>query len=111
MKVKFIIILVALLTVSFIKKEIKEVVIKTSTECNLCKERLEEKLNYTKGIQFVNLDVPTKMLTVKYNEEKITLEKIKSLISETGYDADEIKANPISQKKLPKCCQPNGMTH
>ncbi|MBI1835897.1 MAG: heavy-metal-associated domain-containing protein [Flavobacteriia bacterium] len=111
MKTKIIISLIALLTFSFIKKESKEVIIKTSSECNMCKERLEEKLNYTKGIQYVNLDVPTKMLTVKYKEEKITLEKIKTIISETGYDADDVKANPEAQQKLPKCCQPHGMSH
>jgi hypothetical protein len=34
---------------------------------------------------------------------------VKEAISAIGYDADEVKAVPAAQKKLPKCCQPNGM--
>lgn len=83
--------------------------IKTSAECGQCKERLEEALNYTKGIVFSELDVETKVLTIKYKKSKITLEEIKKAISEIGYDADEVKANPEKQKTLPMCCQPGGM--
>lgn len=109
MKVKLFVMLIALFSMSFVKEETKEVVIKTSSECGSCKVRIEEKLNYTKGILFVNLDVSTKFLTVKYKESKITLEKIKEIISNLGYDADDVKANQVSQKNLPACCQPNGM--
>ena len=44
-----------------------------------------------------------------YIEDKISIEKIRHIISETGYDADKVKANPESVQKLPKCCQPGGM--
>lgn len=109
MRVKLFVVLIALLSMSFVKQTVKEVVIKTSSECGMCKERIEEKLNYTKGITFVDLDVSTKLLTVKYKEEKISVDKIKEIISNLGYDADEVKANPESQKNLPACCQPHGM--
>jgi copper chaperone CopZ len=89
--------------------EIKEVVIKTSAECDMCKEVMEEKLNYTKGITYVNLEVSSKLLTVKYKEDKISLEKIREIISNLGYDADEIKANSEKQQSLPSCCRPDGM--
>lgn len=101
--------MLATFSFSFKKSEVKEVVIKTSSECGMCKERIEEKLNYTKGVTYVNLDISSKLLTVKYKEEKITLEKIREIISKIGYDADDVKANPESQKNLPVCCKPNGM--
>jgi copper chaperone CopZ len=84
--------------------------IQTNAECGQCKEKIEGKLNYTKGIIFAELDVPSKELTVKYKTNKITLEEIRVLVSEIGYDADEVKANPESQENLPKCCQPGGMS-
>lgn len=87
----------------------KEVVIQTSAECGSCKVRLEDKLNYTVGIRFAELDVPSKKLTVRYNSKKVKLEDIKRIISETGYDADEVKAIPASVEKLPTCCKPGGM--
>ena len=84
-------------------------VIRTSSECGTCKQIMEEKLNYVKGILFAELNVETKELTVKYNAKKITLEEIRQAISNLGYDADEVKANPEAIQKLPKCCQPGGM--
>lgn len=84
-------------------------VIKTNAECDMCKKRLEGDLNYRKGIVFAELDVASKDLTVKYNTSKITLDEIRTIISEIGYNADEVKANKKSQSELPACCQPGGM--
>lgn len=89
--------------------KIQTVVIKTSAECGQCKDRIENKLNYTKGISFADLNYETKELTVKFKTEKITLDEIRKIVSELGYDADDVKANPTAQKALPACCQPNGM--
>lgn len=86
-----------------------EVVIMTSAECGTCKHTLEGKLNYIKGIRYVELDVATKQLTVGYSPKKISVEKIRTIISETGYDADDVPANPTSQQALPTCCKPGGM--
>lgn len=91
------------------KTTVETVVIQTSAECGDCKDRIEEMLNYTKGIKFSELDLETKKVTVKYSTKKITSQQIKSKLSELGYDADEIKANPSSVRKLPACCQPGGM--
>lgn len=87
----------------------QEAVIKTSAECSSCKERVEGKLNYVSGIRFAELDYETQLLTVKFNPKKITLDEIRKILSELGYDADEVKANPEAVKELPVCCQPGGM--
>ncbi len=87
----------------------KDVEIKTSAECGDCKVRIEDKLNYTKGVRFAELDVPTKVVTVRYNEKKISLEEVKEAIAEVGYDADEVKAKTDAVKALPACCRPGGM--
>jgi len=81
--------------------------IQTSAECDDCKARIEDKLNYTKGVSFAELDVPSKVCTVKYNTEKISKEEILLLISNLGYDADSIKANPTAYEALPSCCKAN----
>lgn len=83
--------------------------IKTSAECHTCEEIMESKLNYVKGISYADLDVKTKVLEIKYNPKKITLEQIKAEISHLGYDADEVAAQPDKRNSLPKCCQPGGM--
>ena len=105
------IICIAFLAFSF-KQDAKTqlVTIKTSAECGECKDRIESKLNYTKGIVFSELDFKTQVLTVKFKPTKITLDQIKQIVSDLGYDADELKANVDAQKALPMCCQPKGMS-
>jgi len=96
---------------AFGQKKVEEVIIHTSAECGSCKERLEGKLNYTRGIKFAELDVPSKDFTVKFQSEKISLMEIKKIVSELGYDADDVKANQDSYSALPECCKVGGMEH
>jgi copper chaperone CopZ len=91
------------------EQKFQTVVIQTSAECGDCKDRIEEALNYTKGVVFAELDLATKKVTVKFLTKKISLQKVKEAIAAIGYDADEVKAVPEAQRNLPKCCQPNGM--
>ncbi len=90
------------------EQKFQTVVIMTSSECGDCKERIEGALNYTKGVVFAELDVATKQVTVKFSTKKITLQQVKEAIAAIGYDADDVKAVPAAQKKLPTCCQPSG---
>lgn len=92
-------------------KKVQEHVIKTSAECNSCKERLEGVFNYTKGVKFADLDVPSKELTISFKTKHINIDEIKKIISDLGYDADDVKANASSYKALPECCKIEGMKH
>lgn len=87
------------------------VFLQTNAQCGECKERLEGVLNFTKGIVYADLHLEDKKLEVRYHSKRISLEEIKKLISEIGYDADEVKAVKTAQDKLPTCCQPGGHDH
>ena len=84
--------------------------IKTSTECNMCKERVEKEMAYTKGVVSSSLNVEKAILTVIYKANKTTPENIRVAISNLGYDADSIKADKTAHDKLPYCCQKGGMS-
>lgn len=89
-------------------KEIKVLEIKTSSQCEDCKKRIEKNMAYEKGVKFVELDVETKVLTLKYREDKTTPEQLRKTVSKIGYDADDVEADPVAYSKLPKCCQKGG---
>jgi len=91
------------------KSKLETAVIQTSAECGQCKERIEDGLNYTKGVKFAELDLETKKVTVKFSPKKISLVQVKEKINSIGYDADDLKAKDEIVKKLPLCCQPGGM--
>ena len=93
---------------TFGQKKIEEAVIQTSAQCGDCKERIEGKLNYTKGVVFAELDLESKKVTVRYKTKSISLQEIKQAIASVGYSADDVKAREEDVLKLPKCCQPGG---
>lgn len=80
-------------------------VLNTSAQCDMCKARIEGRLNDAKGVRMATLDIRSKKLTVKYNPEKTTADEIRKAVTEIGYDADDSKANAEAHKNLPACCQ------
>ncbi|GAB3335477.1 hypothetical protein GCM10027299_44500 [Larkinella ripae] len=86
----------------------KEVKIKTSAVCSMCKERIQRNLAFEKGVKESNLDLNDKVVTVRYNPKKTDIDKIKANISKTGYDADEVTADEKGYAKLPSCCKKGG---
>ena len=89
-------------------KKTATITIKTSAQCEECKQRIEKAMAYEKGIVSSNLDVETQVLTVKYKIVKTTPEKIKIAVTKTGYDTDDLKADKAAHDNLPTCCQKDG---
>lgn len=89
-------------------KKKETITIKTSAQCDMCKERIEKALAYTKGVKKSNLEVESKMITVVYNPAKTSPEKLRKAISKAGYDADSIPADTIAYENLPGCCKKGG---
>jgi mercuric ion binding protein len=91
--------------VSAQSNKLQEVKIKTSSQCNDCKERIEEALAFEKGVKKSELDVKTQVVTVSYKKGKTSPEKIRKAISKVGYDADNVAADTKAYSKLPACCK------
>ncbi|MBL4594373.1 MAG: heavy-metal-associated domain-containing protein [Flavobacteriales bacterium] len=92
-------------------KKTEAIVIKTSTQCGMCKTRIEKAMAYEKGILSSNLNVEKAELTVIYKPSKTSPDKIREAISLVGYDADNVKANKKAYDNLPGCCKKGGMDH
>jgi periplasmic mercuric ion binding protein len=87
-------------------KAVQTVKVNTPTiQCESCKKRIETYLNRYDGISYINVNVKKKEVTVKYITDRINEEEIKTAIANSGYDANEVSANPESYIKLPKCCK------
>ena len=81
--------------------------IKTSAECvaNCCKDRIEEEMQFTKGVTAVNLNVESQVLTVTFKTKKNSIENIRKIVSNLGYNADDVRANESAHNALPNCSQ------
>ena len=84
---------------------------KTSAICEMCKERIEKNLAYTKGVSDVNLNLDDKVVTITFNGKKTNSKKLKEVIMKTGYDADEVVADQKAHDKLQECCQKGNTSH
>ena len=103
---KIIIALFSILTINA-WGQTETVKIATSAQCigDCCKERIEEEMQFTKGVTFVNLDIESQVLIVTFKTKKNSVENIRKIISDIGYDADDVEADKEAHYKLPECCQ------
>lgn len=104
----FLFVVLPFLGLSAQSKGVKEIVIQTSAQCEMCKDRIEKEMAFTKGVNYAKLDLETKKLTVRYKENKTDAEQIRKAIAGVGYDADEVPADPEAYEKLPACCKKGG---
>ncbi|WP_205502033.1 heavy-metal-associated domain-containing protein [Rufibacter psychrotolerans] len=92
-------------------KKGEEVKFKTSAVCGMCKATLEKGLAYEKGVEKATLDVDSKILTVTYNGQKTSVEKLKKAVNDLGYDADNAPATPRAYDRLDACCKKDAASH
>lgn len=87
------------------KSKWETIEIKTSAVCDMCIDPIEGALAYEKGVKTSKLNVKSKIVTVKYNPEKTSPEKIRKAITLAGYDADDMPADARAYEKLDDCCK------
>jgi copper chaperone CopZ len=71
----------------------------------MCKETMELAMSYEKGVKSSELNVDTKILTVTYLPKKTDANKVRIAVTKTGYDADQLPADPKAYNNLHSCCK------
>jgi hypothetical protein len=85
----------------------------SNLRCWICKERLESyvdkesKANYESGIAQMKFNLFSSEIRIQYYPDRITLDDIREIINNAGFDADSSKATESSYKKLPPLCKRN----
>jgi copper chaperone CopZ len=101
---KILIALLMVCTVGAYAKTITETFL-VKGECGLCKEKIEKALDIP-GISFAEWSTETKMLTIRYNDKKVSATDIHTTISKLGYATDKMEADKEGQAALDSCCKP-----
>jgi len=89
----------------------KTLVVKTNIYCDHCLDcgdcggKLVHELSFEKGIKTNVVDPKAMTITITYNSEKTTPEKLREAISKLGFDADDVKADLTAYNKLDGCCK------
>lgn len=72
--------------------------------CEECKERIENAAD-VKGVKNAIWNESTKLLTVTYDLNKVTISEIEKVIAKAGHETSNQQADSIAYKKLPSCCK------
>jgi periplasmic mercuric ion binding protein len=111
-KAILIIVLFATANIAFAQKANKQtIVIKTQIycshclQCGSCGANINDHITATKGIKKVVVDPKENTITVSYDANKTTPEKIREAINKAGYDADDQKATAEAVNTLDGCCK------
>jgi len=81
--------------------------IKVSATCNSCKEKIEKNIAFEKGIKDVNVDLETKVATLKYKPDQTNPEKLLKAIKKLGYKAELVKSEDKATGDSKKCNDPS----
>jgi len=77
----------------------------SSIVCEKCAIRIQDSLKKYIGIIELNIDLIKKEAFVKYDPNVLCKDKIDSLISSMGYNADNLLADKSAFDKLEECCK------
>ena len=72
--------------------------------CGMCEERIEKALDI-KGVNTASWDVDSKMLTVDFDADKISLTEIHEAVAAVGHDTKEKTAPQEAYDNLHGCCK------
>lgn len=73
--------------------------------CIQCKNRLEYQVKRLDGVVEFLVNYRKGDARLKFLTDRTDIEQVKTMISNTGYDADDIEANPDAYKRLPISCK------
>ncbi len=94
--------------VELVPRKSQTVVFKTSAQCGMCKDRIEEVMNFVPGVKYAELNLKDMSLEIQFNTKKITADDLRKRVAAIGYTADNVEPKEEDVKKLPLCCQPGG---
>lgn len=109
--VLFTILLAAVSAFGFAQNDTETITIKTSIVCDHCMEcddcgyNIDTSIRKAKGIKKVVIDPEGSKVMVTYRTDKTTPEEIRNALSQAGFDADDVKADPEAYAKLDGCCK------
>lgn len=89
------------------------VLFKAKMDCGSCKQKVEKTLSFEKGVKALEVNLEKQTISVTFDNEKTTVEKLQAAINKTDVKAQVVKncskdANKCcSNKPAEQCCKNN----
>lgn len=97
---------IALMGVAAQAKDIKTVIFTTQPQmhCASCEKKIKGNLRYEKGVKRIDTSVEQQKVTVKYDADKTSAEKLQKAFKKFGYEARQVKANEKVKRDNTQSC-------
>ena len=94
MKQLFLVLGMALMSVSAFAKDIKTFVVTTTPQmhCAGCENKIKNGLKFEKGVKDIQTSVPNQTVTVKYDADKTSAEDLTKAFEKIGYKVRDRKS-------------------
>ncbi len=97
---------IALMGVAAQAKDIKTVIFTTQPQmhCAGCEKKIKGNLRYEKGVKRIDTSVEQQKVTVKYDADKTSAEKLQKAFKKFGYEARQVKADEKVKRDNTQSC-------
>ena len=97
---------IALMGVAVQAKDIKTVIFTTQPQmhCASCEKKIKGNLRYEKGVKRIDTNVEQQKVTVKYDADKTSAEKLQKAFKKFGYEARQVKADEKVKRDNTQSC-------
>ena len=97
---------ITLMGVAAQAKDIKTVIFTTQPQmhCASCEKKIKGNLRYEKGVKRIDTSVEQQKVTVKYDADKTSAEKLQKAFKKFGYEARQVKADEKVKRDNPQSC-------
>ena len=86
--------------VSLSAKDLRTAIFKVEQlECKNCEQKVQKNIRFEKGIKSFKTDINTRTVTITYDAEKTTVEKLTAGFAKFGYTAKFVKESKVKKKK------------
>ena len=103
MKTLFFVTLFAIPMLGYALSSTETTEIKVYGSCGMCKARIENNA-MVEGVETAKWSQKTQTLTLTYNADNTSLDKVHDKIAGSGHDTEKVKADDDVYKSLPACC-------
>lgn len=88
-------------------KDIKTAVFTTTPQmhCEACENKIKNNLRFEKGVKNIQTNVEEQKVTVKYDADKTTPEKLQKGFEKFGYKARTLKEGETVKKNMHEECE------
>lgn len=77
-----------------------------AAKCDACKTTIESFVTKSiDGLVKIRVIISSGITSVQYYPDRTNIEEIKYAISNAGFDADNVLANPDTYANIPDCCK------